>query len=455
MFTFGTKKGMLRYTLFCCLLLVSELAMSQSIAIKDSYGRTLILHGLNTSRIHEKDVERENHDFGWNAVRYLIFWGAIEPKKDSFDEVYLANVKERVEWYTNRGMYVILDMHQDVYGYGVGDNGAPEWASTHTRIQNLIPDKWPWWMQNLEPKVVQSYVQFFKYKKRKELQQHYIRSWLKVVALLKGNDHVIGYDLMNEPHGGKIVKTLAGGFERKWLDAMYKRLIPAIRREDTSRYIFFEPRSFGVNFGMRSALPQVHDTIVNKLVYAPHCYMKFVDVGGDYKQKDKRSLKKWFRYRDREGALHHTGMLLGEFGLSPGKKDFDRYLQDILKGVDDRMASWTYWSGDPGGWGPLKGDLTPSPIMGQLLRIYPSAVAGDLNSFSFDASAQSFEMEYISDTSIKVPTIISVPLFTMKDNYHWDVTGADHFTAKRNPMNNSLEVIVADDHTKVRVKIFP
>ncbi|MBS1617561.1 MAG: cellulase family glycosylhydrolase, partial [Bacteroidetes bacterium] len=235
--------------------------------IRDAYGRTVILHGLNTAGgaknspghqpwIQEKDVEREHRDLGWNAVRYLVFWGAIEPKKDSFDEAYLAKVRERVKWYTDRSMYVIIDMHQDVYGYGVGDNGAPEWAATYTRIKNLIPDKWPLCMQNMEPKVLHSFVTFWKYKKRKELQDHYIRSWLRVVDLLRDDPYVIGYDLMNEPHGGKVIKTLAGGFERQWLTAMYKRLIPAIRREDTMRYIFFEPRSFGTNFGMPSHLPK-------------------------------------------------------------------------------------------------------------------------------------------------------------------------------------------------------
>src|SRR5580693_10665182 len=75
--------------------------------IKDAYGRTLILHGLNTGGgakhipghqpwISEADVQREDTAFGFNAVRYLIFWGAIEPVKDSFDENYLAQVKKRV-----------------------------------------------------------------------------------------------------------------------------------------------------------------------------------------------------------------------------------------------------------------------------------------------------------------------------------------------------------------------
>lgn len=434
--------------------------------IRDAYGRTVILHGLNTAGgaknspghqpwIQEKDVGREHRDLGWNAVRYLVFWGAIEPKKDSFDASYLAKVRERVKWYTDRGMYVIIDMHQDVYGYGVGDNGAPEWAATYTRIKNLIPDRWPWWMQNMEPKVIHSFVTFWKYKRRKELQDHYIRSWLKVVELLRDDPYVIGYDLMNEPHGGRLIKTLAGGFERRWLTAMYHRLIPAIRSEDTLRYIFFEPRSFGTNFGMRSHLPKVNDTIVHKMVYAPHCYMKFVDIGGDYRARDKKSLARWFRQRDREVQMQQSSFLLGEFGLSSQKKDFDKYTQDILSGMDQRQASWTYWSGDPGGWGPLNRDLTPSPMMWQLLRVFPAAVSGQLRSFHYDPATRFFDMDYISDDSIRAPTLISVPRLSMGDAYHWTVSGAEHYIASRDAADNSLQIIVSDPHAHVRVTIRP
>ncbi|MBX7262348.1 MAG: hypothetical protein K1X26_11890, partial [Chitinophagales bacterium] len=56
--------------------------------IQDQYGRQLILHGLNTSAsaksdplgspwITEADVDREAIDFGFNFVRYLIFWDGI------------------------------------------------------------------------------------------------------------------------------------------------------------------------------------------------------------------------------------------------------------------------------------------------------------------------------------------------------------------------------------------
>jgi endoglycosylceramidase len=436
--------------------------------ILDNYGRTIILHGLNTSGsakhieghqpwITENDVAREHQDFGFDCVRYLIFWGAIEPEEGKYDEAYLQKVKEHVEWYTQRKMYVILDMHQDVFGYGVGGNGAPVWACTQTKIQNLIPDKWPWWMQNLEPKVKQSYIQFFKYKKRKELQEHYIICWQKVAALFKDNPYVLGYDMMNEPHGGLIIKTLAGGFERRQLKAFYNRLIPRIRNVDTSKYIFFEPRSFGVNFGMKSHLPIVHDSLVRrqKLVYAPHVYPAFVDIGGDFKPKHKKSLAALFKTRIKETTRDKTPMMIGEFGLSPQKKDFDTYLRLFNQLADSCQASWAYWSNDHGGWSPLNADGTPTLILPQLLRVYPQATAGQLIRYAYSPIEKYFEMQFVSDTSIKVPTIIAVPKGIYPNNYKLSVSGTTDYKTEVDPVTNSILLYINKSNIDVRVSIKP
>jgi endoglycosylceramidase len=456
--------------LFLFILLVPDITRAQSTtAIKDALGRELILHGLNTSGsaksdtahmpwIKESDVEREHTQFGFNTVRLLIFWGAIEPEEGVYNEHYLAEVKKRVEWYTSRHMYVIFDMHQDVFGYGIGDNGAPPWAAAHDAvIKHLIPNKWPWWMKNLEPKIIKSYVQFFTYKKHKNRQQHYIACWQKVAGMFKDNPYVIGYDLMNEPHGGRVIKTLAGGFERRQLSAMYKRLIPAIRAIDTTHYIFFEPRSFGVNFGMSSHLPKVYDTPAGhpKLVYSAHCYLKFVDIGGDYKPKHVKEMPHWFAARDRELKKQQCPLMIVEFGLSPGKKDFDAYLHDLFRLADERHASWSYWSNDHGGWSPLKPDGAPTPILQELLRVYPQATAGHLLSYSYDPALKAFEMEFVSDSSIKGNTEIAVPRSLFPNGYKLVVTGTTPWASQADDRTNTLKISVTENRAHVVVKLSP
>lgn len=86
--------------------------------VYDNYGRVIILHGLNMSSsakaegnphdtltylkhnpwTTENFVDQEAKEYGFNAVRYLIFWDGIEPIKDYFRDAYLDSVEVRIKW---------------------------------------------------------------------------------------------------------------------------------------------------------------------------------------------------------------------------------------------------------------------------------------------------------------------------------------------------------------------
>ena len=51
---------------------------------------------------------------------------------------------------------------------------------------------------------------------------------------------------------------------------------------------------------------------------------------------------------------------------------------------DKNLWHWTYWSNDLGGWSPLNADRSETVILQQLIRAYPKATAGKLETFSFD-----------------------------------------------------------------------
>jgi hypothetical protein len=77
-----------------------------------------------------------SRDWGFNFARFLLVWDALEPAPGVYDEAYLDRVAERIEWFRAAGIYVVLDMHQDVYGpvasdgREIGGNGAPPWFQT-------------------------------------------------------------------------------------------------------------------------------------------------------------------------------------------------------------------------------------------------------------------------------------------------------------------------------------
>ena len=393
--------------------------------ITDNQGRALILHGTNSSGnakhsaghipwIQEKDVEQEVVEWGFNFVRFLIFWDGVEPERGVFDEAYLDMVEERVNWYTSRGAYVMLDMHQDVYGYGVGGNGAPEWATELSLMDDFaleFPGGSPWWLEYLDPRVIAAFLNFWGYNTHQYLQDHYILSWQKVAERFKDNPGVIGYDLMNEPYPGDLVSAVALTFEKTRLKDFYDRLIPAIRDVDDDKWIFFEPQSFMINFGVASTLPALTDprSGEKRLAYAPHAYPLTLHEGIPYNLTDKFNMREWNRNRVKELNRHQVPLIVGEFGGSDDVPGFGEYLDDSLAMYDLMGAGWTYWDNHPGGWGPLDSDLNETPKVNHLVRPYPRAIAGQPIEFSFDVETKVFTLAFAEKQGVTGPTEIHLP----------------------------------------------
>lgn len=431
--------------------------------IADEYGRQLILHGLNTSSsakssvdrmpwIKEYHVENEANKYGFNFVRYLIFWDFIEPEQGVFNTEYLDQVQERVEWYTSRGMYVMLDMHQDIYSEVFSGDGAPLWAVRSDGASLDVTMDGPWWLKNIAPAVVNSWTNFWGYSKHKDLQDHYIMSWKFVAERFKSNPKVIGYDLMNEPWAGDLVKAfITGDFERTQLSAFYNRIIPALRNIDTEKYLFYEPAPAPVTFGMPSHLPKINDANgVNKLVYAPHLYPLNLHEGGPYRASDKKNIKDWHRERKKEVKKFNVPLLCGEFGLPPTIPDFDLYLKDVQAIFDENLWHWAYWSNDQGNWSPLTSDGGESPILNELIRAYPKATAGRLRSFNYNKEEKIFTMDYVSSSTISQPTEIFIPNRFFTNGFDVNIeTTAEHSY----DYNESNQVVSVKVKGKSNVKV--
>lgn len=440
-----------------------------STIIQDQYGRQLILHGLNTSSsakggnyqpwITEADVEREDTSFGFNFVRYLTSWAAIEPEKDVYDEGYLNELERRVNWYTSRGMYVMIDMHQDIYGAAVGGNGAPAWACVTNGAAPIdLPGGTPWWLKNIDPAAIAAWRNFWEYRNYKFLQDHYINAWLKIAARFKNNPNVIGYDLMNEPWGGDIIKVfLTGEFERLELTALYKRLIPALRTVEPEKYIFFEPLPAPVTFGLATNLTDVADIRTSqRLVYAPHCYPYDTHEGLGYTGTSKQQLRDWERERKKDvQRFGNSPLLTGEFGLSPSQAGFDQYLTDFNAMSDRNLWHWSYWSSDRGGWGPTNPDNSESPILKYLIRTYPKATAGKIQSFSFNPDTRKFELTFVSNTAISQPTEIFVPNRFYPGGWNLTVNGTTKFTQSFNETDQVLSFSTTENNKVISIEITP
>jgi len=74
-------------------------------------------------------------NLGFNIIRLLISWKAIEPRPNpNLEELlpegkkYLEYMKEIIDELHARKLYVILDFHQDIANEAYGGDGFPDWA---------------------------------------------------------------------------------------------------------------------------------------------------------------------------------------------------------------------------------------------------------------------------------------------------------------------------------------
>jgi hypothetical protein len=82
-------------------------APAQDSAIRDELGRRLVLHGANFMAVesHGSPVDyRRMRGWGFNVVRILMTWAALEPQPGVYDPNYLPAVVEPQVAYANDGV---------------------------------------------------------------------------------------------------------------------------------------------------------------------------------------------------------------------------------------------------------------------------------------------------------------------------------------------------------------
>jgi endoglycosylceramidase len=310
----------------------------------DDQGRVIMLHGVNVSGSAKgapflpwttKDDVTALRKWGFNSVRYLMVWEAVEPQPGQYDDAYLDQVAERLEWCREAGLKVILDMHQDLYARKYGADGAPDWACLDDgQPHQAVPGAW--FMTYFSPAVMRAFDNFYANKPGPGgvgIQDRFIAMWQHVAKRFRDDTNVIGYDLMNEPSYGSALTAVmasiiaaaaqelgpesgaklagifsnpdnafviisdaieeltqkgslftvldaAGGpardFEKKTLQGFYDRLSSAVREVDPNHVIVFEtPMGDMSGTRVRSALAVPKDAqgqALRNTVFSPHFY---------------------------------------------------------------------------------------------------------------------------------------------------------------------------------------
>ena len=394
--------------------------------IVDAEGREVLLRGVNVNAyaeywqygdfdtvfpFTEGDAD-QIAAIGWNAVRLLLSWSRVEPAPGVYDQAYLEQIRGAVRLLASRGVYTIIDLHQDAWGATLvaredevcappdtksfGWDGAPGWATLDGGAARCATIG----IRELSPAVEAAFAAFFNDTADSTgvgIRTRYAAMLGHVAQVLGAETGVAGYDVMNEPNAftPDEVNQLAD---------LYADAIVAIRAGESAggsppRLVLFEPSAAWAVLGLGATPDFARDRDV---VYAPHLYQ-----GG----LDDQALAPAFAKAIEEAKVYGGApVLTGEWGSDPRRASDpeDTYFADHQRLQDESRIGATLWTwhescGDPHKasdiragnvpyvWGEFEVDCTTNTITGvrqdlvdALTRGYVRAAPGRLVATTYD-----------------------------------------------------------------------
>ncbi|MFE2225583.1 cellulase family glycosylhydrolase [Streptomyces kronopolitis] len=259
---------------------------------RDGTGREVSLRGWNTSgetKIAEAGFkpfkttadaaaafQQMRNLTGANTVRFLISWEGVNPRPGVIDHDYLDKVAAQIKEATSRGLYVLLDWHQDLYSRHLWHkdswftgNGAPRWAVPGGKEYCGVVC--PHWAMNLQTNelIRSAYRSFWKNTPITDLdspagplpagtpaEQTRVQDafvWQMTQALdylspqlhTEDRDHFLGVDPFNEPADGGVVGSDWSRFDNDFLWPFYQRVRKVMNDTGFStQQVFAEPLVF-------------------------------------------------------------------------------------------------------------------------------------------------------------------------------------------------------------------
>ena len=395
-------------------------------------GKEVILQGINVlQRGRENnhlypDFEKAFPYFqrmGFNFLRFGIFWDATEPAPGVIDFEYLKKVRHYVDLAETYGIYIMLDMHQDLFAQKYID-GAPDWACLDEGLPH--PDNCSLWYEAYlsSDAIIRAADNFWANRPASDgvgLLDHYEHMWEEIASVFADCTNVIGLEPMNEPFMGSVARN---AFGEATMNAMQKN--PGFSLTDPSTYQPQEVAEFmgivaqrflawdqtvlmdfyrrmGRAIRKTSDLPLITGgniycstdlpTGIERLegieqIFAPHGYDSVVD-SDRYENYSKDNVERLYAHKKEAQDRLGLPTIAAEWGAFPSK-DFTNDLIRFMNGIVEKNL-----------WGSAYCEYRPGkeqdPNFTALSRAYPRETAGKLISYHYDEAAGIFTVCFEAD----------------------------------------------------------
>jgi hypothetical protein len=362
---------------------VGARATGQGWALKDDRGREVTLRGFNVSgstKLYENTLLpfRSTADAatsaqamrdltGANAIRFLISWEGVQPTPNGVDTAYLARVAAQVRQFTDRGIYVLLDYHQDLYssylfhsGSWYTGDGAPQWVvaaggypvencgacllwgqnmMNNTAVRSAAYDFWHNRTINTAAGPIGVQTAFLD-------QARAALTYLKQALPAGGYGNILGVDPFNEPFDGGTDGASGSTWEQTYLAPFYQRFRATMDDAGWSaKPLYAEPLVFWNTGIFESGGLSTVGQLGTRYVFNGHYYdgaRMTVDLTGAGDGTYSAAMN---RFRTQATALG-TAPIVTEFGnrLSGSSSDRTPYMvRAMYQGMDAGTPGADWW----------------------------------------------------------------------------------------------------------------
>ncbi len=397
----------------------------------DAAGRDVIIHGLNSveksppflseltpTELGGAELDRITRD-GFNGIRLGVWPAAVMPSPGVVDHEYVDRVRSVVDALGERGLWVLLDFHQDVFW------GMPTWA-TSPGAAALSADPPAgldigWAAAYAAPRSNRQWDEWWANARTSPgsdlgVVDAYAVGVAAVAARHADAPNVIGVEVINEPYPGSAL--LACGLSNcPDLDAAATRantiVTEAVRAVAPDMPVWWTPQAL---------FPIYSDTTMARpgptggpggLSF--HTYCLYTDGGTPEAPPPAASalcggvFEQAFDRAERLAGRWQGPAMLTEFGASASPLN----VTAPVRLADERLLSWFHW----------ESGRYPDVVESQIVRPSAQATAGTPLSQSFDPASGAYRFTYRSDPGITAPTSIVVPGRAYPGGYEVEVVG--------------------------------
>jgi endoglycosylceramidase len=320
---------------------------TQGTDIVDSQGRIVSLRGINTGGRSKYppysafDYDEGGYDaalsayldraqgWGFSVLRVPFSWNAAEPSPGTWDETYLDRYAALLDGAWERGLWTIVDFHQDVYAERYCGDGFPEWTlEGEGEPSHDCPD---WFIQYAFDDEVRGAFDDFWANERGTMDA-FEAMWTEMATRHADRPGVIGFEIINEPHGGTASPA-------EWaadvLGPFYTHMAELVWDIAPDALVFFDTT------GMDSTLTTTSLSRPEgaNLVFAPHYYDPGALFDFSLSMDVPASLQNWADL----GVQWDLPVLLGEFGIDGTHRDRVNYLSEHYESFDALGMHATLW----------------------------------------------------------------------------------------------------------------